>query len=70
MLLIRTDMSGTAIDTPRNISRKSIPGHGSYFYCTEQQKYYQHVVNHSFSADDNSPLFKGIVHAIYTIQED
>ena len=69
MLLVRTDMSGTTIDTPRNISRESIPMPGSTFYCTNEQRIYQHVVNHSYSADDSRPLFKGMIHAIYTIQD-
>lgn len=70
ILLIRTDMSGFLLEKPWRIKRENIPSTGSTFYATDQQRIYQHVVNHSYSADDNSPLFKGIVHAIYTIRED
>lgn len=69
MLLIRTDMSGLFLEKPRQITRKSIPVNGDTFYSTEQRRVYTHVVNHSFSADDSSPLFKGIVHAIYTPED-
>jgi hypothetical protein len=70
MLLIRTDESGTGLELPRQISRKSIPIPGDTFYCTIHQKVYRHIVNHSYSPDDKSPLFSGIVHAIYSVKEE
>lgn len=70
ILLIRTDMSGLPICEPQKIqSRAEFPLQNSTYYSEQFGYTYQHVVNLSYSADDKHSLFKGVIHAIYTIGE-
>lgn len=69
ILLIRTEMSGAPIGTPLVIDRKDIPKPGNFYYSATYQMTFKLVVNHSYSPDDKSPLYTGIVHAIYDVEK-